>query len=146
MWGASDHFNVRPRPGNFCNIPSGLVQDRFGTRTTVALGVLVSFVGYGLLWLVATERLAAPYPAVSLNARVTHETVPRHCDTPRLGGCGVSLADPAFSPAFNAALTHRARGAGLRHLGALGQRLGLVRHRRHHREPHQPRGVPRAGA
>ena len=48
--------------------------------------MLVSFVGYGLLWLVATERLAAPYPAVNLNARVIHETVPRHCDTSCLGG------------------------------------------------------------
>ena len=50
------------------------------------LGVLVSFVGYGLLWLVATERLAAPYPAMNLNARVIDETVPHYCDTSCLGG------------------------------------------------------------
>ena len=50
--------------GNFCNIPSGIVQDRCGTRTTVLCGVGVNFVGYFLLYLVATEQLAAPFPAV----------------------------------------------------------------------------------
>jgi MFS family permease len=50
--------------GNFCNIPSGIVQDRCGTRVTVLCGIAVNFAGYFLLWLVATERLELQYPYV----------------------------------------------------------------------------------
>jgi MFS family permease len=50
--------------GNFCNIPSGIVQDRCGTRVTVLCGVAVNFTGYFLLWLVATERVEVQYPFV----------------------------------------------------------------------------------
>ena len=50
--------------GSFCNIPSGIVQDRCGTRITVLCGVAVNFAGYFLLWLVATERMQVQFPFV----------------------------------------------------------------------------------
>lgn len=50
--------------GNFCNIPSGIVMDLYGVRATVLCGVCVNFVGYFLLWLVATEAISAPFEAV----------------------------------------------------------------------------------
>lgn len=50
--------------GNFCNIPSGIVLDRFGVRVTVLCGIVVNFLGYFLLYLVATETIAAPYTVV----------------------------------------------------------------------------------
>ena len=50
--------------GFFCNVPSGIVQDRWGTRATVCCGIVLNFVGYFLLYLVATGTIVVPYPAV----------------------------------------------------------------------------------
>jgi fucose permease len=50
--------------GNFCNIPSGIVQDRCGTRATIMCGVFFNFLGYFLLYLVAAGTIVVPYPVV----------------------------------------------------------------------------------
>ena len=50
--------------GSFCNIPSGIVLDLCGVRAAVLAGIVVNFLGYFLLYLVATEAISAPYPVV----------------------------------------------------------------------------------
>lgn len=66
-----NYLSVAKDVGKAFGILSGLVSDRWPTSVILMIGAIMGFIGYGVQWLVVSQRIT-PLPYWLVNIALTH--------------------------------------------------------------------------